>query len=113
MPYYLDDPLVITHLFGEKVNDLYEGPNFLMTHQQLESWFDGYQFVIIPADPQESPITRWKIETLSPDISNTVVQAFEDPRPGHEFHPKVREHLEGRELSDMLSAEFVCHQGSG
>jgi hypothetical protein len=38
---------------------------------RIESWFDKYQLVVVPVDPTEVPITRWRTDVISTDIENT------------------------------------------
>ncbi|KAK1779621.1 hypothetical protein QBC45DRAFT_325613 [Copromyces sp. CBS 386.78] len=63
----MDDQLVLKHLFGERAGEIGSPTNCLLLEDQLEGWFDKYQFVIVPVDPSEVPITRWKDQPKAKD----------------------------------------------
>jgi hypothetical protein len=59
-------------LFGTQSDSLEKGGNALLLLSQIKSWFDKYCVVVVPVDPSETPIRRWRIDVITPDIKNTV-----------------------------------------
>lgn len=44
----------------------------LLLYSDLKRCFDEYRFVIVPVNPSESPVTRWKVDIISSDIKDEV-----------------------------------------
>jgi hypothetical protein len=72
VPFFLDMDKLSEILFGTQSDSLEKGGNALLMSNTIEGWFDKYLVVVVPVDPKEEPITRWKTEILSSDIKNTV-----------------------------------------
>ncbi|KAJ4401666.1 hypothetical protein N0V85_005474, partial [Neurospora sp. IMI 360204] len=90
VPYFLDDGAIPEHLFGEMAHEVDTPTNSLLMTRYLKRWFDEYQIVIVPVDPSESPITRWKIDIISSDIKDSPIDGKEleflnDHRPSTSF----------------------------
>uniref|UniRef100_A0A8H7MZ86 Uncharacterized protein n=1 Tax=Bionectria ochroleuca TaxID=29856 RepID=A0A8H7MZ86_BIOOC len=58
--------------------------NFLSLHREIEKWFGTYKLVILPNDPEETPIRRWKTAVISSQLNSerfagreTLVSAFD------------------------------------
>jgi hypothetical protein len=92
-------------LFGAKGDTLDEPGNSLILSNTIKGWFDKYLVVVVPLDPQQSPIRRWKIDVLCKDINNTGLGRGPDGRTffGRDLH--------GRELmfrnDNRPSARFL------
>jgi HNH endonuclease len=71
VPFFLNMDKLSEILFGTQSDSLEKGGNALLMSTTIEGWFDKYFIVVVPVDPKEEPITRWKTEVLSSDIKNT------------------------------------------
>ena len=54
----------------ETASRLFSADNGLLLHSRLEQAFDSGHFVIIPVDPKERPIRRWKTIVTSDAAQN-------------------------------------------
>ncbi|CAH0026458.1 unnamed protein product [Clonostachys rhizophaga] len=71
-------------LFGSDAESLRGSGNFLSLHREIEKWFGTYKLVILPNDPEETPIRRWKTAVISSQLNSerfagreTLVSAFD------------------------------------
>lgn len=71
MPHRLG-PEVVEYLFGAGVGArLYSVDDCLFMHRDVEARFDSGCFVLIPAQPSESPIKSWKMRITNGCSSET------------------------------------------
>jgi HNH endonuclease len=93
VPFFLDMDKLTEILFGSQSESLDKAGNALLMSNRIESWFDKYQLVVVPVDPMEVPITRWRTDVISSDIENTEYHKAMD---GKAF---VGKDLDGKELA--------------
>ncbi|CAH0004851.1 unnamed protein product [Clonostachys byssicola] len=87
-------------LFGGDAESLRGPGNSLSLHREIAKWFGTYKLVILPNNPEETPIRRWKTAVISPQLNSerfagqeTLVSAFQsqelvfsdEERPVEEF----------------------------
>jgi hypothetical protein len=96
-------------LFGTQSDSLEKGGNALLLLSQIKSWFDKYCVVVVPVDPSETPIRRWRIDVITPDIKNTVYDYHDGKRfTGKELDRKELVFLgERRPVSGFLYFHFL------
>ena len=70
VPHFLNVGSFGDTYFGSRAGELEKPTNALMLNTTVKSWFDRYQLVIVPVHINASPITRWKVEIISPSIKN-------------------------------------------
>ncbi|KAI1174467.1 hypothetical protein F4777DRAFT_381301 [Nemania sp. FL0916] len=87
VPFFLDMGSFGEILFGQRAQSLQQAGNALLLSERIESWFDKYLLVVVPVNPNETPITRWKTDILSNDIRNEL---YSDTKVGND--------LDGKEL---------------
>lgn len=64
-------PGVVDYIFGSgNGSRLNTADNCLIIHPFAEESFDNGSFVLVPADPKESPIKRWKIQMTNLSAKN-------------------------------------------
>ncbi|KAI9825019.1 MAG: hypothetical protein M1826_007097 [Phylliscum demangeonii] len=84
---------LVDYLCGEGSGArLHTADNCLMMHRRVERAFNHGSFVIIPVDPTERPISRWKCVVVNPDAHHHFL--FEPSAPS----PQTVRDLDGREL---------------
>jgi hypothetical protein len=57
-------------LFGDKAESLDGAGNVLLLSEPIATWFESYQIAVVPVEPTQTPITRWRTDILSPDLMN-------------------------------------------
>ena len=73
VPYHLG-PEIFEYLFGSGAGTRVFSPdNCLMIHTKLEKHFYQGHFVLLPVDPKESPIRRWRLQITNDDARNSEV----------------------------------------
>ncbi|KAI5859565.1 hypothetical protein GGS23DRAFT_615964 [Durotheca rogersii] len=72
VPFFLDGTEIGEILFGSMGGLLGREGNALLMLKHIKIWFDTYHLVIVPVDANETPITRWRIELLSPNLRKCV-----------------------------------------
>ncbi len=100
VPFFLELGGLADMLFGARSQSLTRPENALLLSTRVKSWFDKYQIVIVPADPLEIPIRRWRTDVISTDIRNSVAFAEKDAIDaiGEERVIIFGKDLDGREL---------------
>ncbi|KAK3379922.1 hypothetical protein B0T24DRAFT_655485 [Lasiosphaeria ovina] len=88
VPFFLDSDDIGEMLFGSRAPSLRRVGNALLLVDQIEKWFNTYHLVIVPVDSTETPITRWKVDIISPDIRNS----------SYLYHDDYGSDLDGKEL---------------
>lgn len=88
VPFFLDSSSIGEILFGSRAESLNRPGNALLLSRHIKGWFDSHHLVIIPVDPMETPITRWRTELISDDIRKSLICP--------EFHARE---LDGKELT--------------
>ncbi|KAK3360830.1 hypothetical protein B0T24DRAFT_660656 [Lasiosphaeria ovina] len=78
VPFFLDSDDIGEMLFGSRAPSLRRAGNALLLFSQIEKWFDTYHLVIVPVDSTETPITRWKVDIISPDIRKSYYNSSEN-----------------------------------
>jgi hypothetical protein len=73
VPFFLDLSTLAEILFGTKSDTLEKPGNTLMLSNILKRWFDQYHLIVVPVNPQEPTIRRWKVDIISNDIANATV----------------------------------------
>ncbi|KAI5922682.1 hypothetical protein F4810DRAFT_247327 [Camillea tinctor] len=73
VPFFARREQVCEMLFGSRSEDIYKGSNGLLLFTTIESWFDKYHIVVVPADATETPITRWRTEVVNPHIRKSLI----------------------------------------
>ncbi len=71
VPFFLDMDRISEILFGSQSESLEKGGNALLLSVTVKSWFDKYMIVVVPLDPTERPIRRWRTDVLTSDIANS------------------------------------------
>ncbi|KAK3360846.1 hypothetical protein B0T24DRAFT_123940 [Lasiosphaeria ovina] len=71
VPFFLDSDEIGEILFGSRAPSLRRAGNALLLSNTIEKWFDIYHLLIVPVDSTETPITRWKVDIISPNIRNS------------------------------------------
>ncbi|KAL8830717.1 MAG: hypothetical protein Q9191_001279 [Dirinaria sp. TL-2023a] len=98
-------PEVVDYLFGVGSSSrLNTSDNCLLIHESVERAFDKGVFVLLPIDPKEQPIKRWKIQlindsALNTDMGRTNLRSLNDS--------EVEFHTEARPASRFLHYHFV------
>lgn len=65
-------PEVVEYLLGRGSSSrLNTSDNCLLIHESVERAFDKGVFVLLPVDPKEQPIKRWKIQLINDTALNT------------------------------------------
>ncbi|CAG9949657.1 unnamed protein product [Clonostachys rosea f. rosea IK726] len=84
VPDFVDSRAFGPLLFGGGAESLRGSGNFLSLHREIEKWFGTYKLVILPNDPEETPIRRWKTAVISSQLNSerfagreTLVSAFD------------------------------------
>ncbi|KAK3366607.1 hypothetical protein B0T24DRAFT_651210 [Lasiosphaeria ovina] len=72
VPHFLDTDEIDEILFGSRAPDLRRPGNALLLDETIERWFDSYHVMIVPVDPMEVPITRWRVDVISSDIHDRM-----------------------------------------
>jgi len=72
VPFFLDSDEIGEILFGSRAPDLRRAGNSLLLRKSIEKWFDTYHILIVPANPRETPIMRWRIDVISSSIKNAM-----------------------------------------
>ncbi|KAK1674370.1 hypothetical protein BDP55DRAFT_633183 [Colletotrichum godetiae] len=76
-----------------------EPANALLLSEDIKGYFDSYELVVVPVNPEEKPLTRWKIDILDKDIEDETVQ-------GRNLTPGGREAVRIQDLQDR-EVEFL------
>ncbi|KAF4776539.1 hypothetical protein HER10_EVM0006875 [Colletotrichum scovillei] len=87
---------ILEDLFGERERELSGPANSLLLSMQIQYWFNHYKLVIVPVDPEEKPLKRWKIDILDKDIEDIDLHAVRFT-PGGKT-PRFAKSLQDREL---------------
>ena len=99
VPFFMRGQEIGAELFGSRGDELQTSSNALLFHNQIKSWFDRYCFVVVPADYNEVPITRWKIELVGNTIRNQHWGI--EKEPGTFYYGRD---LDGKELKFLGNA---------
>ncbi|KAK4139114.1 uncharacterized protein C8A04DRAFT_16153, partial [Dichotomopilus funicola] len=99
VPFFLDSDDFGEILFGSRDPSLRRAGNALLLLNKIEEWFDSYHLLIVPVDPTENPVRRWKIDVISSDIDNT---SYAGAAGG------VGRDLDGKELQFRNDKRPVC-----
>jgi HNH endonuclease len=109
VPFFLNMDKLSEILFGTQSDSLEKGGNALLMSNTIEPWFDKYLIVVVPVDPKEEPITRWKTEVLSSDIKNMLCTVVDRKRyTGRELDGKELVFIgKARPVSRFLYFHFI------
>ncbi|KAL6892127.1 hypothetical protein GGI43DRAFT_414175 [Trichoderma evansii] len=55
-------------IFGARAESLHRAGNALLLSNRIKEWFDNHHLIVVPVDPTETPITRWRTDIISPII---------------------------------------------
>ncbi|KAK1242922.1 hypothetical protein MKX08_005734 [Trichoderma sp. CBMAI-0020] len=105
VPSFLHDHGFGKLLFGDRTQSLQGAGNALLLSNWIEGWFNSYDIVVIPVDAEETPITRWRAEIISPDLQKgqLVMGLF-----GKDVHGKELVFLnENRPVPRFLYFHFI------
>ncbi|KAK1542834.1 hypothetical protein CPAR01_06221 [Colletotrichum paranaense] len=72
---------ILDHLFRERTGELSGPANSLLLSTLIQYWFNHYKLVIVPVDPEEKPLKRWKIDILDRGIEDDPLHDV-TPTPG-------------------------------
>ncbi|KAK0380548.1 hypothetical protein CLIM01_02103 [Colletotrichum limetticola] len=61
---------ILDHLSRERTGELSGPANSLLLSTLIPYWFNHYKLVIVPVDPEEKPLKRWKIDILDKGIED-------------------------------------------
>ncbi|KAI3555343.1 hypothetical protein CABS01_12362 [Colletotrichum abscissum] len=61
---------ILDHLFRERTGELSGPAHSLLLSTLIQYWFNHYKLVIVPVDPEEQPLKRWKIDILDKGIED-------------------------------------------
>ena len=92
-------PSLVDYIFGAGSSArLNTADNCLLVHETVERSFDNGNFVLLPVDPRETPIKRWKVQitnnaAVNTDFGRTSLKEFNgkeiafktDARPASRF----------------------------
>ncbi|KAK1481438.1 hypothetical protein CCUS01_04551 [Colletotrichum cuscutae] len=82
VPYFSSVPHeILGHLFRERTGELSGPANSLLLSTLIQYWFNHYKLVIVPVDPEEKPLKRWKIDILDKGIEDDPLHDV-TPTPG-------------------------------
>ena len=108
-PFFWDLYQIGELLFGDDGSQgLATGRNALLMCGAAKNWFYRYKFVIVPVDPTESPITRWKAEIVDANIYKSTMIAGPPHFKGEDLHQRELQFLTGdRPAARFLYFHFV------
>lgn len=73
VPPFLDTDEIGEILLGSRAPSLTRAGDCRFLRKRTGKWFDSHHIVIVPVDPEETPIKRWKVEVISTSIENEFV----------------------------------------
>lgn len=90
VPLYSDLKPFSEIIFGPQCPSLDSANNTLLLSPTIKKWFERHQLVIVPVDPSEWPIRRWRTDIISPEIINQEYTSGLIPEQhlGRELHGK-------------------------
>ncbi|KAL0782859.1 hypothetical protein CaCOL14_000765 [Colletotrichum acutatum] len=98
VPHFSNVPSgILEDLFRERTDDLSGPANSLLLSKQIQRRFAHYKLVIVPVDPEERSITRWKIDILDKKIEKVCLEDVTFT-PGGDRRPFSARGLQDREL---------------
>ncbi|KAI1820896.1 hypothetical protein F4861DRAFT_521266 [Xylaria intraflava] len=105
VPFFLDNEEIGEMLFGSRSQSLNRPGNALLLNEFIEGWFNKYLLVVVPWDPREMPIKRWRTDIISSGIENFL---YATGHYGKELHGKGLTFLnENRPVPRFLGFHFI------